>query len=492
MIEISRPKRRFLRARVTSAVAMLIVMAGCGRGDGPAIIDRSDDATLTIGYEPNAVNIQQAIGNLAVEGLLDFGRDGRPQPWLAEKWSSSDNGLVWHVWLRPNATFHDGQPVSAALVRDVLVRQLPQYLQGPFEDIHEIRAVSERELEFRLKRRSTFLLEGLEVPILKSGPSVVGTGPFQPTAGTAAGVEMLANPKYYAGKPSIDRVVFRPYPSLRAAWADMLRGHVDMLYEVGVDALDSLERSSAINVFTFARSYVYAVVLNVRREPFQNSAFRRGLNAAMDRETLVSDVLGGHATPADGPISPFNWARNSKWQGFVYAPQSLANEARSIRPTCIFGDPSLERMALTVQRQLESVGIELALESVSGEVLLARLESGDFDCALADIGSGPNLVRPYWFWHSKGPFNWGGFRNKKVDAALDSVRHAENDDDYKAGVAAFHRAIVEDPPAIFIAWSERSRAVSTRFDVAFEPGRDILSDLRLWRPVADARMANRN
>ena len=37
---------------------------------------------------------------------------------------------------------------------------------------------------------------------------------------------------------------FKPYPSVRAAWADMLRGDVDMLYEVGVDALDSLEPST--------------------------------------------------------------------------------------------------------------------------------------------------------------------------------------------------------------------------------------------------------
>ena len=49
---------------------------------------------------------------------------------------------------------------------------------------------------------------------------------------------------------------------------------------------------------------------------------------------------------------------------------------------------------------------------------------------------------------------------------------------YRAGVAAFQRAIVDDPPAIFLAWSERARAVSTRFDVPVEPGRDILSTLR--------------
>jgi ABC-type transport system substrate-binding protein len=100
------------------------------------------------------------------------------------------------------------------------------------------------------------------------------------------------------------------------------------------------------------------------------------------------------------------------------------------------------------------------------------------------------MVRPYWFWHTDGPYNWGKFSSVPVDTALDSIRHAPDDAAYKAGVAAFQRAIVDDPPAIFLAWSERARAVSTRFEVPVEPGRDILSTLRLWRPVGEPRAAH--
>ena len=61
-----------------------------------------------------------------------------------------------------------------------------------------------------------------------------------------------------------------------------------------------------------------------------------------------------------------------------------------------------------------------------------------------------------------------------VDGALDRIRHAGSDDEYRAGVAAFQRATIEDPPAIFLAWSERARAVSKRFVVTdAQPGRDI-------------------
>jgi hypothetical protein len=79
-----------------------------------------------------------------------------------------------------------------------------------------------------------------------------------------------------------------------------------------------------------------------------------------------------------------------------------------------------------------------------------------------------------------------------MDAALDQIRHARSDNDYRSAVATFQKLAVEEPPAIFLAWSERARAVSRRFDVAPEPGRDILTTLRLWRPVAGDKIASRN
>ena len=64
---------------------------------------------------------------------------------------------------------------------------------------------------------------------------------------------------------------------------------------------------------------------------------------------------------------------------------------------------------------------------------------------------------------------------------------------YKAGVAAFQRAILDDPPAIFLAWSERARAVSTRFDVPVEPERDILEHAAaVASGCGDAALASRN
>jgi hypothetical protein len=88
--------------------------------------------------------------------------------------------------------------------------------------------------------------------------------------------------------------------------------------------------------------------------------------------------------------------------------------------------------------------------------------------------------------------NWGHYRSSAADSGLDTIRHARNDETYRQGVAAFQRAIGNDPPAIFLAWIERARAVSTRFEVPLEPERDVWSTVRLWRPVSGPRLTGRN
>src|SRR5262245_9969241 len=110
---------------------------------------------LTAGTSPE-IGIQQTARNIALEGLVGVGRDGRPVPGLAESWSVSDDGLVWRLRLRAAAAFHSGKPADAQSIREILQRQLPGALGPAIDDIADIRAVSDRDLEFLMRRRSTF------------------------------------------------------------------------------------------------------------------------------------------------------------------------------------------------------------------------------------------------------------------------------------------------------------------------------------------------
>jgi len=468
----------------------LIVTTSCG--GRVAKTATAELTTLTIGFGLVAgttpeIGIQQVARSLALEDLTSVSVDGTALAKLAESWSASADGLRLVVHLRPAATFHSGKPADAEAVRRVLQRQLPSRLGAAFEDVADIRATSDREIEITLRRRSSFVLDAFgDTAIREAQGDLSGTGPFYVTNNTGTEIEMRANERYYAGKPAIDRIVIKPFTSLRAAWAEMLRGRVDMLYDVGVDALDSLASSSEVNVFTFQRGgFAYLVLLNVRKPPLNDAGFRRELNAAIDRRALLDEVWAGHGASADGPVPPRHWAYRPDLPRFAYKPVPPGPAARLRRFTCLLLDPSHERLALLVQRQLQGIGVDVDFKFVSAEQGVAQIRSGDFDAVLLDYAQGPGLVRQYLNWYSGAPNNLGGYSSKAVDAALDNMRFAADDQAYKTAVAAFQTAIVGDPPAIFLTWRERARAVSRRFHVpAVPPGTDVFTTVRSWTPVA--------
>src|SRR5437764_15328614 len=170
-----------------------------------------------------------------------------------------------------------------------------------FDDVDHISTMGSEVIEIGFRRPAPFLLEALDAPISKPGSFPIGTGAYIP-AGPAAPNEMRANANYYLGPPVIDRIVVNTYPGVRSAWADMLRDRIDVLYEVGVDALDSLTSSKNIAVHTYVRHYQYVLMFNTRAPSLRSAEVRRALNAAVDRPGLVRDALDGHAVPSSGLV----------------------------------------------------------------------------------------------------------------------------------------------------------------------------------------------
>src|SRR4051812_5372765 len=155
--------------------ALVCVIAGisctsCGRpgtSNGPAA-----PATLRIGISVGQMatadplnGVRQVAQNQSAEALVRIADDGRPTPWLAESWDYSADGRTLRVHLRPHVTFHNGLPVTAATVADLLNRSLSEFMGHAFDDVERISASGDNELEFALRRHSPFILEALDIQL---------------------------------------------------------------------------------------------------------------------------------------------------------------------------------------------------------------------------------------------------------------------------------------------------------------------------------------
>jgi peptide/nickel transport system substrate-binding protein len=361
------------------------------------------------------------------------------------------------------------------------------------DDVDHIGAASVDSVEIDFRRASPLLLDLLGVQLKKPGQAIVGTGPFMAEAQSTT--LLKANPRYHLGPPSIDEIRIEQFPSVRTAWAELLRDRIDMLYEVPLDALDSLQSSTNVAVFKFTRPYQLMLVFNTESSAIRPAAVRRGLNMAIDRTQLVRQALNAHGLPSTSPIWPRHWAVQGAPPPSRFDPQQAARAlgAAHVRFSCLIApDQIYERIALELKRQLAIVGVDMEVQAVPVDEMFMAVQKRRYDAILFDGISGPPLLRVYGLWYSSGKLNPGTFGNAAVDAALDRVRHAETEADYREAVVRLEQTFVDDPPAVFLFWSERARAVSKRFVVPVQPDREILGTLRLWKPANAERRASRN
>ena len=499
---------------LVALVLWTTLIAGCS----PDERSRPNDAApviLTIGVplvagEDPLRGIRQASRLISFEGLVRTSRDGQPLSRLAEGWSVSSDGLSWRFKLRTNAFFHDGSPVDSIAVKASLERSLRgnDIVQYPgLADILSIEAAGPHEFVIRLRERSSFLLDDLGVAIIKvrEGMDPVGTGPYSTTSVAANELVMASHKKYWRGSPQIEQVVWKAYPAVRTAWAAMMRGEIDFLYEVGPEAVEFLQGESAVNLRPFLRPYLLGILLNSSAPQLADNRVRRALNYAIDRRLITERALRTYGRPATNAAWPEHWAYDPSIPELVHDPSraaALLKEAKlppsatrtpaalqaRLEFTCLIPEnfELWERLALHSQRHLSEVGVAMRLEKVSVNEFNRRIGSRQFDAVLTEFVVGNSSSRPFTFWHSTSKSNIWGYKNAEMDAALDDIRRATNDREYRDAFRRFQIVSVDDPPAIFLAFGQTTRAVSNRFEVVAPPNSDIVPTIADWR-LADPR-----
>ncbi|HID51944.1 MAG TPA: peptide ABC transporter substrate-binding protein, partial [Anaerolineae bacterium] len=80
----------------------------------------NEDTIYLMGHQPRTMDPARTLGGPdsplghIFSGLVAIDTDMQVQPELAAGWEVSDNGRIYTFYLRKNAVFHDGRPVTAA------------------------------------------------------------------------------------------------------------------------------------------------------------------------------------------------------------------------------------------------------------------------------------------------------------------------------------------------------------------------------------------
>ena len=453
--------------------------------------------------EGTDLGIRQTAAALSVESLTQLGPDGRPVPRLAESWWWTDAGKQLNVNLRQGIEFHNGTPLTAPLaakiISDAISRPSNRALFTSLNDVIRVRAQGDRQLIFDLSQPSALLPDDLELPLAFGSPQV-GTGPYRVTKSDASELVLERFDHYYLGVPNIPRVVIRSFDTVRTAWTSLLRGDVDMVTNVPPDAVEFISNDN-VRVVSFERRYQYLVAFNARKPPLNSPTVRRALNMAIDREALIRKVFQGRAQASTGPLWPKNWAYNKSIASYRFDPglavsllqsAGLRADNKTAKPdtrfrfTCLIPENFNvnERVALEVQKQLYNVGVDMEFEVIPIKDFDRRVRQGQFEATLIAMISGPSVGRSYLFWRSPreaNGLNVFGYENAEAERYFDVLRTSVNNVAVQSAFARLQQVLLDDPPALFLAWDERSRAIRREFQVEQEIGGPVDPVYTIWR-----------
>lgn len=435
------------------------------------------------------------------------------EPALATDWTISDDGLEYTFSLRANVTFHDGTPLNAEAVKFNFDRMLredhPFASTGPFplsfffSSVKDVEVVDELKVKFTLTEPFAPFMSNLASPtgLIVSPAAVeqygkdygrhpVGTGPFKfEDWRSNTSVVVSRNDAYWDGAPPLEAVIFRPITDANTRVAEMLSGGIDVLLETPPDNIAQFSGDAKYQVKEAVGPHVWYVMLNAKSGPFADQRVRQAVNYAVNKESLVNDVLQGTAAVSAGPIPPaFNWAYNAEVQPYPYDPEkakALLAEAGVEGATLTFlvtegGSGMLDPvpMGTAIQADLAAVGLNVEIKTYEWNAFLAEVNPGlegkgdmaEMAWMTSDPDTLPFLTLRTAAFPAEGGFNSSYYSNPEVDTLLDKAR-ATTDPAVRADLYKQVQAITHaDAPWLFVAnWKQNAVVTAAVSDFELQP-----------------------
>jgi peptide/nickel transport system substrate-binding protein len=382
-------------------------------------------ATLAPHYANQTVST--IVTNGVIEGLTETTTTGEYIPTLATKVPTLANGgvkvstdgkkldVTWE--LKPGLKWSDGTALTSADIKytwEIFMKDPKVNNRTGFSEIESIDLPS--ELTAVVHYRSLYGAYPLNFEsimpkaLLEKEPDIsktdyvrrpLGTGPFKITEfKTDESITLERNPSYRdAGKPYLDKVIFKSVPSSQVGLAQLKAGEVHAMWNLTEAQTPEVEKETALALQLVPGPTVERIELNTAQNkeyPDPNSThpvlgdieMRKALLYATPKQLVIDKLLFGKARPGSSPVSQ-GWAAYKEPQE-GYDPKK-ANDALDkaqwvkgtdgirtkggVRASLTYltttGDQLRERVQLTLIEEWKAIGVEVKPQYQPSSVMLA-------------------------------------------------------------------------------------------------------------------------
>lgn len=493
------------------AALLAILLAACAKRETPVEhgnrnqilhlgnqVEPADlDPHITTGV--SEINIHMAL----FEGLVSpHPEDLSPIPGVAEKWEISGDGRIYTFYLRKNARWSNGDPLTTddfvfsikrilspalgAANADLLfvLKNAREYHSGETDDftLVGVESKSGQILEFVLEEPTPYFLSLLLHPawypvhaptLLAHGTAVeratgwtqsghhIGNGPFRLKEWSVNEVVTVeGNPFYWAAEQvRLREIRFYPIENLNTEELAFKAGQLHVTEQVPSAKLAHYrqENSPFLRLDPYLGTEYYQ--LNTTIPPLDDSRVRRALSLALDRQSLADNVKGG------GQEAAFHFTP-PKTAGYIsYARiEEDVRESRRLLAEAGFPDgegfPTLEllfnssennkAMAEAIQQMWKTaLGIQIELRNQEYKVYLDSRNRGNFQIARSSwIGdyNDPNTFLQLWISNSGN--NHSRWSNPYYDRLIHQATQTGHQPERLKFFAQAEALLLEESPII--------------------------------------------
>lgn len=245
------------------------------------------------------------------------------KPGLATEWEYLEDGVTLELKLRDGVKFHDGSDFDATDVAETVKRFSDQSRVASAWWAEPIEAEVVDDLTVRLKPSSgnayAPLLNNLSfTPILSSDDieneerlmnNLNGTGPYKFVRFENEQCDFVRNEDYWdtENAAKIENFVFRYVADPATRLAALQTGEADIIERVESEQVPSIESDDELKLLTATAIEQKNLVFKFRVPPMDNKLLRQAISYAIDRETIVNDIMQGYAGQAENFISEVAW-----------------------------------------------------------------------------------------------------------------------------------------------------------------------------------------
>jgi oligopeptide transport system substrate-binding protein len=484
---------------------LILLICGCKKetdlnntkGKQPTVTFNLRSEGRTIDPQLQTSESSSKIDGMCMEGLVSAGKTSDSIiPGIAEKWKISKDKKTWTFFLRKNAKWSNGTPVTAndfvfAFKRALKPETGAQYAYllynilnaknyntGKIRDFAKvgIKAISNNILEINLNTGIPYFKQILTMPIcypldedfyntvkkqyaLKAN-KMLYNGPYKIKKWIPNGIyEFIKNPYYWNSKNiHIEKLNFVMVDNYNTAANMYMSNELDMCMITGKQ-LPQFKKNSALHVVDAGG--IWYLQFNTENKFFKNRKIREAVSLAINRSIFCKYIRKDDSIPARAFVSPeiTGGKVNNKnitfrkrfgvayYKNDIIKAKKLYKEGLKelgikdpvkIKLLCGTQNSSRRDCQFIQQQLFKNLGIHVTLNPNTFQGRLQKMNHQNYDFVYA--GWAPDFNDPINFldlWVTKGGNNHTGFSNKQYD---NLINMANTNPDNKIRMKALHNA----------------------------------------------------